>query len=288
MPQSANVTFFYHSGLMIAVEKTLLIFDYWEGDQDGFLPLQSRLTERDMQGFDQVIFFVSHDHPDHMDDKIYAYNFNSLPITYVISDDLPRDKRGLRVKEGDTVQVGAAEITAYGSTDAGVSFYVRIGGMSIFHAGDLNFWHWREEFSLSQIRRAEKDFYDALRPLEQLPMDIAMFPVDPRQGGMYDAGANHFIMSVKPRVFIPIHWRDKPEVAQDFARRGRTRYTDVIALTRPREQANLTFDSTRLAIHIIAPVQRFVPSVGKKNDVALEHLSESNPFSDTDLPVELG
>ncbi len=287
MAETASVTFFYHSGLMIAVEKTLLIFDYWEGDQDGSLPLDSRLTERDMQGFEQVIFLVSHDHKDHMDPKIYAYNFNSLPITYVLSSDIPPQNRGLRISEGETIRVGTALITAYGSTDKGVSFYVSVGGMNIFHAGDLNFWHWRDEFSLSEIRRAENAFYRALEPLEQLPMDIAMFPVDPRQGGMYDAGANHFIMTVKPRVFIPIHWRDKPEVSVDYARRGRTRYTDVVSLTRPREQAVLTFDNTRLGIHIIAPVQRFAPSGTRKKDVELEHLSGSDPFSETDLPVSL-
>ena len=189
------------------------------------------------------------------------------------------------MKPGDTLTVGDAEIRVFDSTDKGVSFYVSLYGLNIFHAGDLNLWHWREESTLREIAQAEKDFYAAMAPIDHLPMDIAMFPVDPRMGGLYEAGANYFVMSVKPRVFLPMHWQGRAEVAQSYARKSKTRYTEVLALTQPREQAELTFlDDQELHIHISAPMPETSP---EESEGRLDGLVGSDPFANSDLPVQL-
>ena len=203
-----------------------------------------------------------------------------------MADDLPIGKRGRRMKPGDQMSLGDVQIRAFDSTDKGVSFYVTLHGMHVFHAGDLNLWHWREESTLREIAQAESAYYQAVRPIEGLPIDIAMFPVDPRLGGLFDAGANHFIMAVKPRLFIPMHWQGRPEVAIDFARRGRTKYTEVLALTKPRERAELAFTEHELRIHVFTMVPD--PLKGQKEGaMKLDAYSPSDPFSDTDLPVKL-
>ena len=46
-------------------------------------------------------------------------------------------------------------IQAFGSTDVGISFLIHLQGKSIFHAGDLNNWHWSEESTEQEIRKAE-------------------------------------------------------------------------------------------------------------------------------------
>ena len=288
MAGKAIVTYFHHSGFTVAVEKTLLIFDYWRGE-NGELDEKAQLSGRDFEGYDQILVFVSHDHEDHFDEVIYSWDHEHLPITYIVSDDLPIGKRGKRMKPGDEMTVGDAQIHAYDSTDKGVSFYVTVGGLHIFHAGDLNLWHWRDESTLREIARAEKDYYAAVAPIEGLPMDICMFPVDPRMGGMYDAGANHFIMAVKPRLFIPMHWQNRPEVAVTYARKGRTRYTEVLALTKPREQAELTFDEYELHIKVTdaTPAAIEETAAAAPKEVNLDALNTSDPFADTDLPVQL-
>lgn len=288
MAGKAIVTYFHHSGFTVAVEKTLLVFDYWRGE-NGELDEKARLTDRDFEGYDQILVFVSHDHEDHFDEVIYSWDHEHLPMTYIVSDDLPIGKRGKRMKPGDEMTVGDAQIHAYDSTDKGVSFYVTVGGLHIFHAGDLNLWHWRDESTLREIARAEKDYYAAVAPIEGLPMDICMFPVDPRMGGMYDAGANHFIMAVKPRLFIPMHWQNRPEVAVTYARKGRTRYTEVLALTKPREQAELTFDEYELHIKVTdaTPAAIEETAAAAPKEVNLDALNTSDPFADTDLPVQL-
>ena len=284
MAGAATVTFFHHSGLTVAVGETLLVFDYWRGENNA-LPKGAWLTDKDFEGFKQVLVFVSHDHEDHFDETIYSWNFSKLPITYIVSDDLPIGKRGKRIAPGESLTLGNTTIQAFSSTDKGVSFYVTVDDLHVFHAGDLNLWHWREESSLREIAQAERDYYRAVAPLEQLPMDIAMFPVDPRMGGMFDAGANHFIMSVKPRLFIPIHWQNRPEVALEYARKGHTKYTEVLALTKPRERAELSFLPQELRIHVFTlAADAFVEK--EEKDVELTY-APNDPFSDSDLPVKL-
>ena len=38
-----------------------------------------------------------------------------------------------------------ASMFALKSTDEGVAFLVEVNGVVIYHAGDLNWWHWDEE-----------------------------------------------------------------------------------------------------------------------------------------------
>lgn len=284
MAGTATVTFFHHSGFSVAVGETLLVFDYWRGENEELSP-SAQLKNQDFEGYKKVLVFVSHDHEDHFDEVIYTWDYEHLPITYIVADDLPIGKRGKRMKPGDVFLEGGAEIRAFDSTDKGVSFYVTVDGLHIFHAGDLNLWHWREESTLREIAQAENAFYDAMAPLEKLPVDIAMFPVDPRMGGFYDAGANYYILSVKPRVFIPMHWQGRAEVAASYARKGRTKYTEVLALTRPRERAELSFEEHELHIHVFtaAPEVPLAPT----EEVSLNAYAPDDPFSDTDLPVQL-
>lgn len=279
--RNATVTYYHHSGFTVEIGETLMVFDYWRGE-NGELDEDTQLSEQDFEGFKRILVFVSHDHEDHLDEIIYSWDTRRFPITYIIAWDSAEDKRGRRVQPGDKLEIGDVEVRVFSSTDKGVSFYVTTGGLSVFHAGDLNLWHWREESSLREIAQAERDFYDAMVPIERLPIDIAMFPVDPRMGGLYDAGANYFVMAAKPRLFIPMHWQGRTEVATSFARKGKTRYTEVLALTRPRERADLEFDGNELHIHVFT-----VPQSAKKRGGVESVFDASDPFTDTDLPVKL-
>ena len=198
---------------------------------------------------------------------------------------MPVGTSGKRIAPGqEKVLNENVKVKAFQSTDLGVAFLVEAYGLSIFHAGDLNLWHWRQESTLREIEAAEAAFYEATEPIRREHIDVAMFPVDPRQGMMYDAGANHFVLTMKPRVFIPMHWQERPEVAIDFARRSRTPQTEVLALTKPGVVANLSFSDELLDIHIIEPPKDFdelpVNAHHEQNDA-------EDPFADSDLPVHI-
>jgi len=175
---------------------------------------------------------VSHSHGDHFDPMIFDWA-DAGRVHYVLSHDIPGKWPGLRLGPGENATAGGVTVEAYDSTDLGVSFLVRLGDYTVFHAGDLNLWHWREVSTLREIERAERDFHAAVKPLQGKEIDLAFFPVDPRQGSLYDAGANFFVMAVKPRVLIPMHWQERVDVAQEYVRKNRTRRVEMVALTQP-------------------------------------------------------
>lgn len=299
MEKHASVTYHYHSGFSVRVESTLLVFDYWEGENKE-LPPAARLTADILKQFSQVFVFVSHAHPDHLDQVIYTW-MEGNPVTYIVASDTPIGIRGKRLAPGDSLLLATGvRVTAYGSTDMGVSYLVEAGGLRIFHAGDLNLWHWREESTLREIEAAEKAFEEAVKPLIGQHIDLCMFPVDPRMGAMFDAGANYFILSVKPRLFLPMHWQGRSEVAVDFARRARNKTTEVVAMTKPGEYARITFSDTSIFLHIVEPPEEkkdenkgrdgetlYDEELTPSAQVTLEAYNQNDPFADTDLPVSL-
>ncbi len=156
-------------------------------------------------------------------------------VDYYLSSDIQGDYPGVQLNPGDVFRRdNSLCVHAFGSTDLGISALVEIGGLRVFHAGDLNWWHWREESTPREIEQSETAFKREMEPIiaeaKKAPFDIAFFPVDPRQRTFFDAGANYFILSVKPRVFVPMHTMGRGEVANDFARRTQQRGTKVVAL----------------------------------------------------------
>lgn len=90
-------------------------------------------------------------------------------------------------------------IRAFGSTDLGVSLYLEAGGFKLFHAGDLNNWHWSDESTSEEIEQAQSAFLGILGELKAFAptLDAAFFPVDPRMGTDYDRGARQFLESIR-------------------------------------------------------------------------------------------
>ena len=275
-----EVTYYLHSGFSCALDDVLLVFDYWLGEHQE-LAEQRRITPQFLHRFREVYVFISHGHPDHWDPEVLRWA-EQRPITYVTSSDAPPEVPGSRLAPGEELHFGETlNVKAFDSTDLGVSFLVELGGFRIFHAGDLNFWHWREESTVQEIDEAEAAFQEACKPLIGERIDLCFFPVDPRQGRLFDAGANYFIITVKPRLLLPMHFWGRSEVATEFARRTRTRQTEVIALVRPMEQMILEMeDDGFMRIQLprypeTPPAQR--PPAGEDGGV----------FSGTDLPVDL-
>ena len=289
MATQAAVTFFYQSGFTAAVGKTLLIFSYWQEH----VPQELRLNDKDMRGFNIIIVFVPRASIEHNDPAVWQIS-RGFPITYVAAGEAGpsvKDQTGVRlVRQGESLKVSNVQITAYGSTDAGVSFMVKVSGIHIFHAGDLNLWHWREQNTLREITRSEEEFYRVVSSINEDRIDICMFPVDPNLGGFYDAGANHFIMAKKPRLFFPMHFGQRGEIAQDYARRMHTAFTTVHALTRPRQTALIDFTVNPPVVRDSLSERKLLGRSTKTQEeerVSLSAYISDDPFSETDLPVDL-
>lgn len=286
MAQSFTVTYYHHSGFSVAWEKVLLVFDYWLGEQ-GELPEDKRITPELLAEFEEVYVFISHEHPDHLDPVVFQWREKVPGIVYVVSSDMPVGTRGKRLAPGESMTLSPrVRVKAFDSTDLGVSFLVEVGGVRLFHAGDLNFWHWRETSTSREIERADEAFRAAVEPITRERVDVAFFPTDPRLGLLFDAGANYFLLAVKPRLLIPMHFWGRGDIAEEFARRSRCRQTEIVAMTHEGEQIHLDFtDDGYLTVHLPSGLEP--PPVENSRQVDLDGYDGRDPFNDTDLPVDI-
>ena len=226
------------SGFLVTIGQTGFLFDASEhGPDRRILPEKEAL-----EALNKLYVFISHHHSDHFSETVYDLCGDAA--TYIVGFDVPQPHRGVRMNSGDQQGFGNAQVKAFGSTDEGVSFLVEYEGVRIFHAGDLNLWHWRDESSITEIEKAERAFYDCVAPIPQGDIDLAFFPVDPRQGSMYDAGAGYFVMTVKPKIVIPMHFQGRGDVAMRFALTGETKHTKVVALERPGDTIDFSIPDT--------------------------------------------
>lgn len=227
------ITYLGGSGFFVRMDGVGLLFDASEtGPDPRTMPKKDALS-----GLDALYVFVSHHHEDHFSKTVYELGWDSA--VYVLGFDVPEPNKGVRMHPGDELTLHDAKIRAFGSTDEGVSFMVTLFGVTFFHAGDLNLWHWRDESSIAQIEAAERAFYDCVAPIPRDTIDIAFFPVDPRQGSMYDAGAGYFVMTARPRFLIPMHFQGRSDAANRFAITARTSHTQILPITKAGESETI-------------------------------------------------
>ena len=108
------------------------------------------------------------------------------------------------MKVGDTLESNHLTVTMFGSTDEGGSFLVDTGTHRIFHAGDLNWWHWSGD-TPENIAEAKALKEKEFAPLIGLSVDIMMFPVDARLEVAREWGALEVLGIMNTKLFIPMH-----------------------------------------------------------------------------------
>ena len=216
-----KVTYIDHSGFAISTPEAIMVFDYYK---DPDKKLHKLLAEEPDK---EVVFFVSHHHPDHFNTSIFEIAQNRRTM-YVLSYDifsrLVPDK-GLQtvwMSPGDRIESvpGTKSVQAFRSTDAGVAFAITLpDDRVIFHAGDLNDWHWGEQSTPGEAKKALQDFLKIVHRVgEEFPqVYVAMFPVDARQGTDFARGATEFLKTVKVANFFPMHFWGEPQKACDFS-----------------------------------------------------------------------
>jgi len=218
-PLNTRITHLYHSGFSIETPHHFLVFDYTE--PTGKIPAKPLAGSLDLDQLtkrDNVYFFITHHHHDHFMPHIFEFQEKNPEVQVIAGNDvpLPPQENCHQMKPGDKLQLNEVSVEAFGSTDAGVSFYVQTDHLSFFHSGDLNWWHW-ESFSPEQQQQEEKDFKRELHRLEGKRVDVAFVPVDPRLGNAYHWAGTYFIETIKPNLLIPMHFADDFSVTRRFA-----------------------------------------------------------------------
>ncbi|MDL2258020.1 MBL fold metallo-hydrolase [Eubacteriales bacterium OttesenSCG-928-K08] len=187
-----------NSGFALERDNELLVIDCYNPAS------HTMLQPENLKKMSSVTVLVSHRHGDHFSKHV----FDMPKARFAVGFDVPAPKEAVLMNPGDTVELNGITIRAFGSTDEGVSFHIQWGGNSIFHAGDLNDWHWRNEGNQSYSEQAEARFLEELERIKAQVkhLDIAFFPVDPRMEEDYYRGAVLFARAMRPKRFIPMHF----------------------------------------------------------------------------------
>jgi L-ascorbate metabolism protein UlaG (beta-lactamase superfamily) len=205
-----KVRYIHHSGFMVEYNSTVLIFDYFpdsKGQKDSG-PENVDLSELADK---KVLVFSSHRHPDHFDPVILTWKDKLDDIHYYFSSDIPKKYGNEYVtflKPNQTFDDKSIRIQTFKSTDEGVAFLVSFSGVTVYHAGDLNWWHWDEE-TKAWNNDMEARFKHEISLLKDADIDIAFLTADPRQEAAELWGLNWFIDHVNVRTVFPMHfWND--------------------------------------------------------------------------------
>ena len=140
--------YIYHSGFALLDEGVTVIIDYYK---DSANPPLTGVVHGELLGRPGKLYVLaSHVHADHFNPEVLTWKHSRPDIQYIFSKDiLEVGHVGLwdacYIEKGNVWTDGILEIEAFGSTDAGISFLLRLRGKTVFHAGDLNNWHWKEE-----------------------------------------------------------------------------------------------------------------------------------------------
>lgn len=224
-----KIKYLYHSGFLVETEKNLLVFDYYQGTVNNW----TELTEK------RIFIFSSHSHPDHFNPQIFEWQKDRPDIQYILSRDIrvPQKPNIHFLSPYEELEIENLKIMAYNSTDLGVSFFVQSEGIRLFHAGDLNWWYWLDD-TPEEKAKAEKDFKDEVAKIKKEPIDIAFFPVDPRLEQNYCAGAEYFIQEINPKIFIPMHFADSPEIIEKFTDKMKGCPSQILEFTQRGQEMN--------------------------------------------------
>ena len=196
-----KVTFLSHSGFLVELKRVALLFD----DIGGALP--------DLGG-KPLLVFASHRHADHFSPDIFSLE----NAHFVLSDDIEgyEGKHITRVGPGEMhAPLPGVLVETLPSTDEGVAFLVTVGAQTIFHAGDLNWWHWEGEPDPWNPDMA-RTFRAYTEPLRGRTIDLALLPLDPRLRDHGFLGPKYILELADVRHFIPMHQWKKFSFTKQF------------------------------------------------------------------------
>ena len=220
----AEIQYLHHSGFTVKTQSHFLVFDY-----DGIPPEFSPFSA---EGGTAV--FASHRHSDHYVPGILAWKEKNPAIQVILSYDIPSKEGCFSIHPNETLQFDGVTVKALDSTDEGVAFLVEVDGRKIYHAGDLNWWHWNEEsdsynteMALSYRREIEK--------LAGIKIDLAFVPLDPRLEDAYLYGVDFFARTTQAEMIFPMHmWGDHSVIGRLKSDPRAAEYAScIVEITRP-------------------------------------------------------
>ncbi|MCD7936840.1 MAG: MBL fold metallo-hydrolase [Tannerellaceae bacterium] len=234
-----ELIYIFHSGFVIRTATYDILIDYFldtQGESAGYVHDHLLKQAR------PLYILSSHFHADHFNPEILKWKEIKENITYIFSKDILKRKRATAeeavfLKKGDVYQDEKLSVRAFGSTDVGISFYIKTEDKRIFHAGDLNNWHWKDESTDEEVKQAENHYLRELNEIAEVVsgLDVCMFPVDARMGSDYMRGAEQFIDRIPVKLFVPMHFEPDKAAGNAFREYAEGKGVRFLTITKAGE-----------------------------------------------------
>lgn len=222
-----TVEYINHSGYLVETESHMLLVDY----VDGKLPKLDKPT----------LIICTHGHGDHFNKDILKTEGD---VRILLSSDIKKEHNlepqdnVFYIEPNSRRFIGDFQVDTFGSTDQGISVFVYVDNLGIFHAGDLNLWLWDED---TQEERNEmtKSFRGEINKIRRKNVEIAMFPLDSRLGKYTESGIRYFMDNVKPKHLFPMHMWGDLSTAKEFEDKVRSEKTTFHAPSHDNQRFEL-------------------------------------------------
>jgi L-ascorbate metabolism protein UlaG (beta-lactamase superfamily) len=209
--KSAEVWYLDNSGFAVKTLNHFFIFDYCND-----MPFENRpgldggvIDTGELKELD-VVVLASHAHGDHYQAAVLKWGRELPRVRYILSHDIKpayNTDQPVAAFPNETYELGDVKVRTLKSTDEGVAFIVEADGLKLYHAGDLNWWHWEGEPD-EENEAMGRDYKAQLDLIKGEHFDIAFVPVDPRLDNEYLWGLDYFMRSADATAVFPMHFRE--------------------------------------------------------------------------------
>ncbi len=235
MEKKLKVTYIYHSGFLVETERSYLLFDYWKGEVPA------------MEYKKELYIFASHGHRDHFSEDIFKLENRCEKVQYILSSDIKGSTRNWARAENvhfmaphEALEVDGVHVETLTSTDEGVAFVVEVDGRTIYHAGDLHWWHWPGEPE-EDNQWHKQAFQKEMEYISGKEMDCAFVVLDPRQEEAGEWGMDYFLKHVRSRYIFPMHCWNNYHMIQEYKAKNDAKYLigEIMSITAPGQEFEL-------------------------------------------------
>ena len=109
------------------------------------------------------------------------------------------------MKAGEEADIKGCYVRTLRSNDEGTAFFIRYKDQTIYHAGDLNWWHWEGEPD-EYNKNMRRSYQSEINKLCGEKIDAAFVPVDPRLGEQYCLGIDCFMKRTETKRVFPMQF----------------------------------------------------------------------------------
>ena len=206
-----EITYVYHSCFTVRLNDVVILFDYPNN-----LGEEVECLIRKLVRGKRLVTLFSHGHLDHFNPNFLTLKDIVEEFYCVISYDIAEEYEELVgactvVTPGDSLNLYGFDIVAFESSDRGVSYVLKINGVTLYFAGDNANWA-RKELSEELNLIIKRKFMNSIKSIANSfgSTDVAFTPICITCEDL--GGITYVLTTLKPKLLIPIHLRGRTQI----------------------------------------------------------------------------